>query len=267
MPPDSMPQYSDPSLLRQAIRNKQFTGQTAGQCRGYTQGNLAVLPAAYAADFKRFCELNPKPCPIIGVSEAGSARVPKLGLDLDIRTDISEYCLWKNGEYAGDVADLSELWRDDWVAFVIGCSFSFEEALMQEGIALRHIEQGKNVAMWRTNIETVKAGPFGGPMVVSMRPIKESEVERAIAITGRFPNVHGAPVQVGTPAQIGIADITRPDFGDAVEIKPGEVPVFWACGVTPQSAIRAAKPPVSVTHKPGCMLVTDVRNADMAVAA
>ena len=260
-------QYKDPILLRQAIRNRHFTGQTAGQCRGYTQGNLAVLPAAFAADFKRYCELNPKPCPIIGVSEAGSARVPKLGIDLDIRTDISAYLWWENGEYVRDVAGISDLWRDDFVAFVLGCSFSFEEALMEQGIALRHIDQGKNVGMWRTNIETAQAGPFGGPMVVSMRPIRQADVERAVEITGRFPNVHGAPVHVGTPAKIGIADIMRPDFGDAIEIKPGEVPVFWACGVTPQSAIRSAKPPVSITHKPGCMLVTDVRNAELAVAA
>jgi uncharacterized protein YcsI (UPF0317 family) len=259
--------FESPRELRRSIRTGAFIGQTAGQCRGYTQGNLAVLPAAYAADFRRFCELNPKPCPIIGVSEPGSARVPKLGLDLDIRTDISEYCLWENGEYVRDVTDISSLWRDDFVAFVIGCSFSFEEALMEQGIALRHIGQGKNVGMWRTNIETAKAGPFGGPMVVSMRPIKEADVARAIEITGRFPNVHGAPVHVGTPSEIGIADITRPDFGDAIEIMAGEVPVFWACGVTPQSAIRAARPPVSITHKPGCMLVTDVRNAELAVAA
>ncbi len=259
--------FNNPGELRRAIRTGAFSGQTAGQCRGYTQGNLAVLPAAYAADFQRFCELNPKPCPIIGVSEPGSARVPKLGVDLDIRTDIAAYCLWENGEYVRDVTDISDLWRDDFVAFVIGCSFSFEEALMEQGIGLRHIDEGKNVGMWRTNIDTVKAGPFGGPMVVSMRPLKEDDVARAIEITGRFPNVHGAPVHVGAPREIGIADITRPDFGDAIEIMRGEVPVFWACGVTPQSAIRAAKPPVSITHKPGCMLVTDVRNAELAVAA
>jgi uncharacterized protein YcsI (UPF0317 family) len=259
--------YDQPLALRQAIRAGTFTGQTSGQCPGYTQGNLAVLPAAYAADFKLFCERNPKPCPIIGMGAPGDPRIPALGADLDIRTDISQYCVWENGEYRRDVADLRELWRDDWVAFVIGCSFSFEEALVEDGIRLRHIEQGKNVAMWRTNIETTKAGPFGGPMVVSMRPIKASEVDRATEITGRFPNVHGAPVHVGDPYKIGIADIGTPDFGDSIEIKPGEVPVFWACGVTPQSAIRAAKPPISITHKPGCMLVTDVRNADMAVAS
>lgn len=267
MPHPSAAPFDTPVELRHAIRSGQFRNQTSGQCRGYTQGNLAVLPASFAADFKRFCELNPKPCPIIGMSAPGDPRVPKLGVDLDIRTDIPEYCVWEHGEYRRDVPDLRALWRDDWVAFVIGCSFSFEEALMEEGIRLRHIEQGRNVAMWRTNIETAKAGPFGGPMVVSMRPIQASEVERAIEITGHFPNVHGAPVHVGDPFRIGIADITKPDFGDATEIKAGEVPVFWACGVTPQSAIRAAKPPISITHKPGCMLVTDIRNAELAVAA
>ena len=259
--------FSSPQALRRAIRARAFTGQTAGQCRGYTQANLAVLPARYAADFKLFCERNPKPCPLIGMSEPGSPHIAALGADLDIRTDIAQYCVWKDGEYQGDVTDLNALWQNDWVAFAIGCSFSFEEALMEEGIGLRHIELGMNVSMWRTNIETAQAGPFGGPMVVSMRPIRAEDVTRATEITGRFPNVHGAPVHVGDPAKIGISAITRPDFGDATEIKPGEVPVFWACGVTPQSAIRAARPPVSITHKPGCMLVTDVRNIDLAVAA
>ena len=259
--------FSSPQALRRAIRARSFTGQTAGQCRGFTQANLAVLPARYAADFKLFCERNPKPCPLIGMSEPGSPQIAALGADLDIRTDIAQYCVWKDGEYQGDVTDLNALWQNDWVAFAMGCSFSFEEALMEEGIRLRHIELGMNVSMWRTNIATTQAGPFGGPMVVSMRPIRVEDVARATEITGRFPNVHGAPVHVGDPHQIGIADITRPDFGDATEIKTGEVPVFWACGVTPQSAIRAAKPPVSITHKPGCMLVTDVRNIDMAVAA
>lgn len=259
--------FANPLELRQAVRARRFDRQTSGQCRGYTQGNLAILPASYAVDFKRFCELNPKPCPIIGMSAAGVPYVPALGADLDIRTDIPEYCVWEHGEYRRDVPDLKALWQDDWVAFVIGCSFSFEEALMEEGIRLRHIEQGRNVAMWRTNIETAQAGPFGGPMVVSMRPIKASEVDRAIEITGRFPNVHGAPVHVGEPHKIGIADINVPDFGDSVEIKADEVPVFWACGVTPQSAIRAARPPISITHKPGCMLVTDIRNAELVVAA
>jgi uncharacterized protein YcsI (UPF0317 family) len=249
---------------RHAIRNKQHRGPTAGLAPGFVQGNLAVLPAAQAADFMRFCHLNPKPCPVIGVGEPGSGRIPALGADLDIRTDISEFCVWKDGELVGVVDDLSQVWRDDLVAFVIGCSFSFEEALIEAGIRMRHIERRRNVAMYRTNIATAPAGPFGGPMVVSMRPLKPADAIRAIQITSRFPNVHGAPVHFGDPAAIGIADVTKPDFGDFVGIEPGEVPVFWACGVTPQSAVRAARPSLSITHKPGSMLVTDLRNAQLA---
>jgi uncharacterized protein YcsI (UPF0317 family) len=249
---------------RLAIRNKQHRGPTAGLAPGFVQGNLAVLPAAQAADFMRFCHLNPKPCPVIGVSEPGSGRIPALGADLDIRTDISEFCIWKDGELADISDDLSSVWRDDLVAFVIGCSFSFEEALIEAGIPLRHIDRRCNVAMYRTTIATAPAGPFGGPMIVSMRPMKPADAIRAIQITSRFPNVHGAPVHFGDPAAIGIADVAQPDFGDFVGLEPGEVPVFWACGVTPQSAVRAARPGLSITHKPGSMLVTDLRNAQLA---
>lgn len=256
-----------PAELRRAIRARRFADQTSGQCPGYTQGNLAVLPASMANDFRDYCAANPKPCPVIGVGAPGDPRVPRLGADLDIRTDIPAYCLWRNGEYERDLDDLVEVWRDDLVAFVIGCSFSFEEALIEDGIALRHIELGRNVGMWRTNVSTKRVGAFGGPLIVSMRPIRAADVDRVVTITGRFPDVHGAPVHVGDPAQFGIADITRPDFGDSIPILPGEVPVFWACGVTPQSAIRAARPELAITHKPGCMLVTDIRNADLAVAA
>ncbi|MFN0162357.1 MAG: putative hydro-lyase [Burkholderiales bacterium] len=256
-----------PVELRRTIRARGFVNQTSGQCPGFTQGNLAVLPASMARDFRDYCAANPKPCPVIGVSAPGDPRVPRLGADLDIRTDIPAYCLWRNGEYERELDDLVGVWRDDLVAFVIGCSFSFEEALIEDGIALRHIELGRNVSMWRTSIPTRQVGPFGGPLIVSMRPIRAADVDRAVAITGRFPDVHGAPVHVGDPAQIGIADIGRPDFGDPIPILPGEVPVFWACGVTPQSAIRAARPELAITHKPGCMLVTDIRNADLAVAA
>jgi uncharacterized protein YcsI (UPF0317 family) len=249
---------------RHAIRQKRHSGPTAGLAPGFVQGNLAVLPAALAADFMRFCHLNPKPCPVIGVSDPGSGRIAALGADLDIRTDISEFCLWRDGEFAGMTSDLAGVWRDDLVAFVIGCSFSFEEALVEAGIPLRHIERGCNVAMYRTNMATAPAGPFGGPMIVSMRPMTPANAIRAVQITSRFPSVHGAPVHFGDPAQIGIADIAKPDFGDFVGIEPGEVPVFWACGVTPQSAIRAARPALSITHKPGSMLVTDLRNAQLA---
>lgn len=254
-----------PSLaVRQAIRAGGQRGPTSGLAPGHVQGNLAVLPQALAADFMRFCHLNPKPCPVIGVADPGSGRILALGADLDIRTDISEYCVWRDGELVEVTSDLSRVWRDDLVAFVIGCSFSFEEALIEAGVPMRHIERGCNVAMYRTNIATAPAGPFGGPLIVSMRPMKPADAIRAIQITSRFPGVHGAPVHFGDPAAIGIADVEQPDFGDFVGIEPGEVPVFWACGVTPQSAIRAARPALSITHKPGSMLVTDLRNAQLA---
>jgi uncharacterized protein YcsI (UPF0317 family) len=249
---------------RLAIRHGDHRGPTTELAPGYVQGNLVILPQAYAADFLLYCTRNPKPCPLIGMGEPGQPGVPALGADLDIRTDIPEYCLFENGEYLRDLQDLNKVWRDDFVTFVIGCSFSFEAALLEAEIPLRHIEQGRNVAMYRTNIATEPAGPFGGPLVVSMRPMTPANAIRAVQITARFPRVHGAPVHFGDPAQIGIADIAKPDYGDAVDMLPGEVPVFWACGVTPQSAIRAAKPSISITHKPGCMLVTDVRNSTLA---
>jgi len=255
---------SDSQEARLAIRRGEFRAPTAGLAPGYVQGNLAILPQAYAADFLLFCTRNPKPCPLIGVSEPGNPAMPALGADLDIRTDIPQYSLFENGEHAGDLDDLSTVWRDDFVTFAIGCSFSFEAALVEAGIPMRHIEQSKNVAMYRTNIATQAAGPFGGPLVVSMRPMSAAHAIRAIQITSRFPGVHGAPVHFGNPREIGIADIDRPDYGDVMEIKPGEVPVFWACGVTPQSAIRAARPAISITHKPGCMLITDLRNSALA---
>ncbi len=257
--------YAEPAALRAAIRSGKFDAHTSGQCPGYAQANLAVLPKDYAADFLRFCQLNPKPCPILGISEPGNPRIPALGADVDISTDIAGYFVFRDGEMTEEVPNLKDVWRDDMVAFAIGCSFSFEEALVEGGIRLRHFEQGCNVAMYRTSIATKPAGRFGGPTVVSMRPMKPADAIRAIQVTSRFPNVHGAPIHFGDPAAIGIADISKPDFGDAVEIRAGEVPVFWACGVTPQSAIRSAKPPLSFTHKPGCMLVTDLRNSQLAV--
>ena len=257
--------FADPYTLRQAIRRGSFLAQTAGQCPGFTQGNLAILPTALAHDFLRFCQLNPKPCPIIGMGAAGNPILTSLGIDIDIRTDLARYCVFEGGVQVDEVTDLKSLWRDDLVTFVLGCSFSFEEALIEAGIPLRHIAQGRTVAMWRTTIPLAAAGPFSGGMVVSMRPMTPANAIRAIQITSRFPNVHGAPVHFGDPAAIGIADITRPDFGDATELLPGEVPVFWACGVTPQNAIAQAKPALSITHKPGFMLVTDIRNSALAV--
>lgn len=255
---------ADPRALRLAIRAGDFTGQTSGQAPGYVQGNLAILPRIYADDFRRFCELNPKPCPIIDSGRPGDPSLPRSGADIDVRTDVPGYCVFHDGVLVDEVSDLTKIWRDDLVTFVLGCSFSFEEALIEAGMTLRHIAQAKNVAMFRTTLPLRTAGPFGGTMVVSMRPLKPADAQRAVEITGRFPKVHGAPVHIGDPAAIGIGDITRPDWGDAVEILADEVPVFWACGVTPQQAIFQARPTLAITHRPGSMLVTDLRNAEIA---
>ncbi len=250
---------------RLAVRGDLHRGPTAGLAPGYVQGNLAILPQALAADFLRFCQLNPKPCPLIGTSAPGDWSVPALGEDIDIRTDLPRYRVWKNGELVAEPEDVREFWRDDLVSFVIGCSFSFEEALTAEGIELRHIAQRCNVPMYRTSIETAAAGPFHGPMVVSMRPLKPADAIRAVQITTRFPSVHGAPVHIGKPESIGIADVMKPDYGDAVEVRDDELPVFWACGVTPQSVIATVKPEFCITHYAGAMLVTDRKNTEFAI--
>jgi uncharacterized protein YcsI (UPF0317 family) len=249
---------------RRMIRQGGYRGSTAGFAPGYVQGNLAILPADLAADFHRFCQANPKPCPLLGVSGRGDPRFSSLGEDLDIRTDLPLYRVWRGGELVEEVADIRAHWRDDLVSFVIGCSFSFEQALIEDGIELRHVSSNRNVPMYRTSIPTVAAGPFQGPMVASMRPYRPADAIRAIQITSRFPRVHGAPVHFGDPGAIGIADLARPDYGDAVPIGPGEVPLFWACGVTPQVALEAARPALAITHAPGHMLITDLRNDALA---
>ena len=250
---------------RLAIRAGAHRGPTAGLAPGFVQGNLAILPAALAADFLRFCQLNPKPCPLIGTSAAGDPRVPELGGDIDIRTDLPRYRVWRNGELVAEPETLNDVWRDDLVTFVIGCSFSFEEALAADGIEIRHIACGCNVPMYRTSIATQAAGPFHGPMVVSMRPMKPADAIRAVQVTTRFPAVHGAPVHIGKPELIGIRDLSKPDYGDAVPVGDDELPVFWACGVTPQSVIATVKPDFCITHYPGAMLVTDRRNNEFAI--
>src|SRR3989449_10158998 len=215
---------------------------TAGVANGFVQGNLAILPEKLAASFHRFCQLNPKPCPVIGMSDVGNPHIPSLGADLDIRTDLPRYRVWRDGEVVEEPTDIREHWRDDLVAFVLGCSFSFEEALVEAGIELRRIACNATVPMYRTSIATAPAGPFHGPMVVSMRPLRPADAIRAIQITTRFPAVHGAPVHIGKPELIGIADLMKPDYGDAVPVNENELPVFWACGVTPQSVVAMAKP-------------------------
>jgi uncharacterized protein YcsI (UPF0317 family) len=251
--------------VRRLSRSGTLDRQTAGLAPGYVQGNLAILPRDWAEEFLRFCQANPKPCPLLGMSEPGNPAIPSLGEDLDIRTDIPRYRVWKNGEIVGEPFDLTSIWRDDLVSFVIGCSFSFEEALLQNDVPIRHIALETNVPMYRTNIPTVRAGRFHGPMVVSMRPLKPADAIRAIQITTRLPAVHGAPVHLGLPAEIGIEDLGKPDYGDPVPIEAGELPVFWACGVTPQAAIAAARPPFAITHSPGKMLVTDLKNTELAL--
>jgi uncharacterized protein YcsI (UPF0317 family) len=250
---------------RLAIRAGRYRGPTAGIARGYVQGNLAILPATLAADFQRFCHLNPKPCPLLASSAPGDPRLPTLADDLDIRTDVPHYRVFRHGELVDEPTDIRAHWRDDLVAFVLGCSFSFEEALLEGGIELRHITCDVTVPMYRTSIATAPAGPFHGPMVVSMRPMKPADAIRAIQITTRFPAVHGAPVHIGKPELIGIKDISKPDYGDPVPIHDDELPVFWACGVTPQSVVATMKPELCITHYPGTMLVTDLRNSALAI--
>lgn len=251
--------------VRLAARAGRLAGHTAGLAPGFVQGNLAILPAALAADFLRFCQRNPRPCPVLGISEPGSPRIPELGADLDLRTDLPRYRLWRHGELVAEPTEIGEYWREDLVAFVLGCSFTFEHALLEAGIPLRHVERGRNVAMWRSSIACAPAGPFAGPMVVSMRPFRPADAIRAIQITTRFPGVHGAPVHLGHPHLIGIEDLAAPHYGDAVEVRPDEIPLFWACGVTPQAVIAAAKPDFAITHAPGCMLVTDLPNSALAL--
>jgi len=252
------------SEARRAFRNG-AAATTAGVANGFVQGNLAILPEKLAGDFHRFCQLNPKPCPIIGMSDVGNPRIPALGLDLDIRTDVPRYRVWRDGEVTDEPTDIMKYWRDDLVTFVLGCSYSFEEALLDEGLPIRHVEQNLRVPMYRTNIACSSSGPFAGPMVVSMRPFKPADAIRAVQITSRYPAVHGAPVHLGHPHSIGIKDIAKPDYGDAVPVADDEIPVFWACGVTPQAVIASAKLPFAITHAPGLMLVTDLKNRNMAV--
>jgi uncharacterized protein YcsI (UPF0317 family) len=251
--------------VRLRVRRGEFRGTTAGLAPGYVQANLAILPRDLATEFLRFCQLNPKPCPLLAASEPGDPRLPTLGADLDIRTDVPRYRIWRDGQLIEEVPDIKAYWRDDLVAFLLGCSFSFEEALLEDGIPLRHIACGGNVPMYRTNIATAPAGRFHGPLVVSMRPLKPADAIRAVQITSRFPAVHGAPVHIGKPELIGIEDIMQPDYGDAVAVGADELPVFWACGVTPQSVIAAVKPDFCITHAPGYMLVTDLKNSRMAI--
>ena len=249
--------------VRRLARSGELTGPTPGLALGYVQANLVVVPRDLAFDFLLFCHRNPKPCPLLDVTEPGSAEPKAVAAGADLRSDLPRYRIYQHGKLTEEPTELGRWWRDDLVAFLLGCSFTFESALLQAGLPLRHLEMGCNVPMYRTNIACKPAGIFRGPMVVSMRPLTPADAIRAVEICSRFSRAHGAPVHLGDPAAIGIGDLGRPDFGDPVEIRPGEVPVFWACGVTPQAVAMQVQPPLLITHKPGHMFVTDLRDFDL----
>lgn len=245
-----------PTELRREIRAGRWTAPTAGAAPGFVQANLVVLPHAHAAAFRAFCLANAQACPVLEVTEPGDPH-PRIAPGSDLRSDLPRYHVYRDGVLAEEVTDVSDLWQDDMVAFVIGCSFSFEHALLAHGIPLRHVAQGRNVAMYRTSATCSPAEPFQGPLVVSMRPLRRSQIEAASAICARMPEAHGEPVSIGDPQRLGIEDLERPDFGDPVEIRDDEVPVFWACGVTGVEAARGAALPLLITHAPGYMFVSD----------
>lgn len=254
-----------PKEIRKLIREDKLIRPTAGIAQGHAQANLVILPKELAYDFLLFAQRNPKPCPILDVTEVGSSEPKGVGVGADLRYDIGKYRIYKKGVLVEEVLNLEKYWTKDMVAFLLGCSFSFETAMLKSGIPVRHIEEACNVPMFITNIECKSAGIFSGPTVVSMRPIPEAMIVRAVQVTSRFPAVHGAPLHIGSPSSIGIKDVTKPDFGDSVTIKPGEVPVFWACGVTPQAVAMKIKPELMITHAPGYMFVCDTRDEDYSV--
>ncbi|MFN3476822.1 MAG: putative hydro-lyase [Candidatus Methylomirabilales bacterium] len=257
--------FAQPQEVRGLIRDGKWRRSTAGLCRGYVQANLVILPRELAYDFLLFCQRNPKPCPLLEVTDTGSYEPHLTTLGADLRRDLPGYRIYRDGKLVAEVPDIVELWRDDLVAFLIGCSFTFEAALLQAGVPVRHLEEGKNVPMYITNIPCVPAGVFQGPLVVSMRPIPPKLVSRAVQVTSRFPAVHGAPIHVGDPEAIGIEDLSRPHFGDPVTTCEGEIPVFWACGVTPQAIALETKPPFMITHSPGHMFITDLKDEALAI--
>lgn len=253
-----------PGEVRALIRKGAIIGPTSGMCAGYAQANLVILPKDLAYDFLLFTQRNPRPCPILEVSDVGSTRLSFMAdEDSNIATDFPKYRVYENGILTGEYTDVTKFWRSDLVSFLIGCSFSFESELLEAGIPVRHIEENCNVPMFNTNIACTPAGIFSGNMVVSMRPLPYDQVVKAVQVTAAMPRVHGAPIHIGDPAAIGISDIHKPDYGDPVTIRPGEVPVFWPCGVTPQNVIMNTRPPFVITHAPGHMFITDVKNSDL----
>jgi uncharacterized protein YcsI (UPF0317 family) len=248
--------------VRQAARSGEWTGPTPGLALGYVQANLVIVPKDLAFDFLLFCQRNPKPCPVLDVTEPGDPEPRDIAPGADVRTDLPRYRVYRGGELIDEPADLHAYWRDDLVSFLIGCSFTFENALLRAGLPVRHIERACNVPMYRTNRACRSAGPFRGPLVVSMRPLTAEQTVKATSICSRFPKSHGVPVHFGDPSELGIRDVSKPDYGDPVDVRPGEVPVFWACGVTPQAVAVESRLPFLITHKPGHMFVSDQRDSD-----
>lgn len=258
--------YSNPAELRAAVRRGDFTGQTSGQCAGFVQANVVILPEEYADDFATFCERNSQACPLLERLPAGDSQ-SRIATGSDLRTDVPRYRVFHGGVAdAMELNDLKHIWRGDFCTFLLGCSFTFETGLIAAGLPVRHIDERRNVPMFRTSRPCEPAGRFAGPLVVSMRPYRPEQIEAVVAVTSRYPKMHGAPIHIGDPAALGIADLRHPDFGEAATIRPEEVPVFWACGVTPQLALAAAQPEIAVTHSPGCMFVTDLRDQDFEIS-
>jgi uncharacterized protein YcsI (UPF0317 family) len=250
----------NPHDVRASIAAGDIAGNTADLCPGYAQANLVILPQDWAADFFHFCQVNPKPCPLLEVLAPGEPHTCRIADHADVRDTLPRYRIWRRGELVDEPADIKDLWRPDLVSFFLGCSFSFDLALQEAGLPVRHLEAGSNVPMYRTTLLNAKAGRLGGPLVVSMRPMPEHLVDKAHEVSDRFGGAHGAPVHHGDHRHIGIEELDSPEFGDAVEVLPGEVPVFWACGVTPQAALMEAQPPFAITHAPGHMFISDLRS-------
>jgi uncharacterized protein YcsI (UPF0317 family) len=256
-----------PREARLLFRAGRFSGYTSSYCAGYVQANLGILPAQYAFDFANYCQRNPKACPLLAIGDPGDPYLPTFGEDLDIRTDVPRYRVYRDGEVVEEPTDIRHLWRDDLVTFVWGCGFSFEQELIESGVSLRDVARGDNVVIYETKIDTHRAGPFAGKLLVTMRPLLPAHVSRAIEVTSRFPGVHGAPIHIGAPELIGIDDLERPLFNlNPPQVRPDEIPVFWACGVTARRAIEQARLPFCIMHKPGSMVIADQRNSSLAVS-
>lgn len=262
----SAPASLTPYEARQLFRSGQYDGYTSDFCTGYIQANLGILPREYALEFATYCHRNAQACPLIAIGDVGDPMLPMLGKDLDIRTDVPRYRVYRDGEKAEEPTDIRHLWRDDLVAFVWGCGFSFEQALLEAGVQLREAARGDNVRLYRTNRDSVPAGRFGGKLIVTMRPLSPDDAVRAVQVTSRFPKVHGAPVHLGAPAELGIDDLEKPLFNlPPPQVRPDEIPVFWACGVTAKQALEAARLPFCIMHKPGSMVIADHLNSSLAI--